>query len=100
MGYLKQSTKAAVLLALAMQLPAAAPTVSDQFYNAIRADDNSTVAQLLSGGAGANTRDSRGATPLMYAAAVGSAGMMRQIRTAGADVNAKNNFDAPEPTST
>ena len=39
MGYLKQSTKAAVLLALAIQLPAAAPTVSDQFYNAIRADD-------------------------------------------------------------
>ena len=91
MGYLKQSIILAVSVALA---PAAAPNLSDQFYNAIRADDNSAVAQLLNGGAGANLRDSRGATPLMYAAAVGSAGMMRQILAAGADVNAKNNFDA------
>jgi ankyrin repeat protein len=83
-----------VILALAAALQAAGPNLSDQFYSAIRADDKAAVAKLLSSGADINTHDGRGATPLMYAAAVGSPEMMRQLLAAGADVNAKNNFDA------
>ena len=86
-------------LKLAIFLPvliaqSADPNLNDKFYNAIRTDDKPAVAQLLTGGADVNTRDTRGATPLMYAAASGSAEMMRQLLAAGADVNAKNNFDA------
>src|SRR5260370_10405904 len=84
-----------ILLALAPLMEAAAPNLSDQFYNAIRADDRPGVAKLLSGDAASvTTRDSRGNTPLMYAAAVGSVDMMRQLIAAGSDVNAKNNFDS------
>ena len=90
----KQLTIFPVILALASLLQSADPTLSDKFYNAIRADNKPAVAQLLKDGADVNTRDTRGATPLMYAAAVGSPDMMRQILAAGADVNAKNNFEA------
>ena len=72
----------------------AATTISDRFYEAIRADDSKAVAELLAQGAGINTRDDHGATPLMYAAAVGSTGMMQQLIAAGADINAKNSFNA------
>jgi FOG: Ankyrin repeat len=81
-----------ILLSLAPLMDAAAPSLSDQIYAAIRVDDRPGAAKLLS--ADANTRDSRGNTPLMYAAAVGSVDMMRQLIGAGADVNAKNNFDS------
>jgi ankyrin repeat protein len=40
-----------------------------------------------------NTRDPRGSTPLMYAAAFGSLEAMKSLVAAGADVNAKNAFD-------
>ena len=39
-------------------------------------------------------RDSRGATPLMHAAAFGNLDAMKMLLAAGADVNAKNNFGA------
>ena len=69
-----------ILLALAPLMDAATPNLSDQFYSAIRADDRPGVAKLLTGdSASASTRDSRGNTPLMYAAAVGSVDMMRQL---------------------
>jgi ankyrin repeat protein len=75
-------------------LRAAEPNVSDRFYDAIRADDSKTVASLLVNGVGVNTKDDHGTTPLMYAAAVSSVAMMRQLIAAGADVNAKNSLDA------
>jgi ankyrin repeat protein len=80
------------LSALVVCLPLAAD-VSDDFYNAIRRDDAAAVEQLLKAG-GANAKDSRGNTPLMYAAAVGSEAMMKRLLEAGADVKAKNAFDA------
>jgi ankyrin repeat protein len=70
------------------------PAMSDRFYDAIRADDSRGVEQLLKDGANVNTKDSRGTTPLMYAAAVGSPEMMRPLIAAGADVNARNSFEA------
>ncbi len=75
-------------------LYAADANLSDQFYKAIRTDDKQAIAALLKSGADVNIHDGRGATPLMYAAAVGSPAMMGQLITAGADVNAVTSFDA------
>src|ERR1700738_1528526 len=84
-----------IFLALAPLMNAAAPNLSDQSYSAIRSDDRPGAAKLLSGNAASvSIRDSRGNKPLMYAAAVGSVDMMRQLIASGADVNAKNNFDS------
>ncbi len=69
-------------------------SVGDKFYNAIRQDDATGVDRLLKSGINVNVKDSRGATPLMYAAAVGSKAMMRRLIDAGADVNSKTTFDA------
>ena len=50
---------------------------SDAFYSAIRDNDLTRLQALLKGGANPNVSDPRGgATPLMYAAAVGSADAM------------------------
>ena len=49
---------------------------------------------MLAGGASANHKDARGLTPLMYAAAVGSADAMKILIEKGADVNSKNAFDS------
>jgi ankyrin repeat protein len=65
----------------------------DDFYNAIRRDDTAAVDRLIRS-TGVNVKDNRGNTPLMYAAAVGSEPMMRSLLDAGADVNAKNDFNA------
>ena len=75
-------------------LAAAESNVSDRFYSAIRADDTAAVRQLLADGAGVNVADNRGATPLHYAAAVGTPGMMRVLIEAGAAVNARTAFGA------
>lgn len=86
-----------VAIALAATLAsaqAAGPNLSEQFYQAIRTDSSRALGQLLSSGADVNVKDSRGTTPLMYAAAVGTSRMMRQLIDAGADVNARNSFDA------
>jgi ankyrin repeat protein len=40
------------------------------------------------------SRDSRGATPLMHAAAFGNVEILKLLLDAGADVNARNDFDA------
>jgi len=83
---------AAILLAsLATAVFAQEP--ADRFYDAIRRNDLAALRTLLKS-AGVNTRDQRGGTPLMYAAAYGSLDAMRAIITAGADANAANDFGA------
>ena len=82
---------AAFLIALLPVVKAAEP---EQFYGAIRSDDMGAVQQMLKNGADVNSKDKSGTTPLMYAAAVGSARMMRVLIDAGADVNAKNNGES------
>jgi len=71
-----------------------AQDTSDQFYNFIRNDDVAGVRALLKSSVDVNTRDKKGSTPLMYAAAVGSLNVMTALLDAGADVNAKNGLDA------
>src|SRR5688572_9120255 len=85
-----------ILIALCVVggVTAAETDLGGQFYTAIRSDDHAAVGKLLAGGAGINMRDSRGNTPLMHAAAVGSQEMMRRLLAAGADAKAKNNFDS------
>lgn len=81
---------AAVSAGFLFLLPAAELTPGEQIYQAIRNDDVAAVVRLGATG----IRDNRGATPLMYAAAVGSEAMMRRLIEAGAAVNDKNNFGA------
>ena len=68
---------------------AADGNLSDDFYNAIRANDLARLQALVGGGADVNSRDSRGETPLMYAAAVGSVEAMKFLVGKGAEVNAQ-----------
>jgi ankyrin repeat protein len=65
--------------------------LADQFYKAVRGSDRAHVEQLLQNGADVNLRDRRGgATPLMYAAALGSLDTMTLLIDKGADVNARS----------
>jgi len=85
--------RATTLLFAACLSAAVAQTPSDRFYQAIRNNDAPTLAGLIKD-AGVNTKDERGSTPLMYAAAFGSLDAMKTLVAAGADVNAKNAFDS------
>jgi len=66
---------------------------SDRFYQVVRNNDIASLRTLLKT-SDVNLRDKRGATPLMYASAFGSLDAMKLLLAAGADVNAKNAFDA------
>ncbi len=72
---------------------AAAQDTAEDFYKSIRNNDLARLGALLKT-ADVDTRDKRGATPLMLAAAFGSLDAMMLLLEAGANVNAKNNFDA------
>ena len=63
----------------------------DQIYSVIR-ENNLTQLKALLGRNSAAVDDSRGITPLMYAAEVGSLDAMRLLIDRGADVNAQNAF--------
>jgi ankyrin repeat protein len=60
-------------------------------FQAIRANDLALVKRQI---ADVNVKGERNATPLIYAAAFGSLDAMRMLIDAGADVNARNAFDA------
>ena len=70
-----------------------AQTPSDRYYQAVRNNDLATLQSLIKS-VDVNTKDERGGTPLMYAAAFGSLDAMKLLVSSGADVNAKNAFDA------
>jgi ankyrin repeat protein len=72
----------------------AAPNPSDDFYHAIRTNDLTRLRALISNKTNINIKDRHGAMPLMYAAAVGSVDAVKALLAAGADVKAKNAFDA------
>jgi len=74
-------------------LPACAQATGTPVYQAIRNNDIFALRNLIRT-SGVDTRDRRGTTPLMYAAAAGSLDAMKLLLEAGADVNAKNAFDA------
>src|SRR5258706_11488797 len=70
---------------------AVAQDAGEGFYQAIRKNDLGSLRTLLKT-ADANTKDKRGSTPLMVAAAYGSIDAMTILVAAGADINAKNDF--------
>lgn len=63
-------------------------------YQTIRQNDLARLKSFLDSGMAVDLRDSRGNTPLMHAAAIGSVEAMQLLMKAGADVNAKNGLDA------
>jgi len=79
---------------LLLRLPAAAQTPADPLFQAIRNNDLASLKKQLAGGADANSRDRKGATPLLYAAAFGSPEAVQLLLDSGADINARNAFDA------
>lgn len=71
----------------------AAGTSSDDFYKAIRVNDLAWLESLIAKG-DVSVKDRHGATPLMYAAAVGSVDAVKALLAKGADAKARNSFDA------
>lgn len=67
---------------------------SDALFQAIRNNDLAFLKAEFRKGADVNTRDRRGSTLLMHAAAFGSPEAVKLLIDSGADVNAKNSFDA------
>src|SRR5882724_11701188 len=82
-----------ILLALAGTACAAEVTSRD-VYDAIRQNDLARLKTMKAPGADVNLRDSRGSTPLMHAAAIGSVDAVKLLLKAGADVNARNGLDS------
>jgi ankyrin repeat protein len=78
----------------ALSAAALAQNSSDELIQLIRRNDLTGLKVRLSAGADVNTRDARGNTLLMEAAGFGSAASVRLLLGSGADVNAKNQFDA------
>ena len=80
--------RVAVLFVLLLTgIAAQTPPVADRFYQAIRQDDLTTLRTLIKG-EGVDAKDAQGQTPLMQAAAFGSAEAVRTLIAAGADVRA------------
>jgi len=84
--------RCAALCLLTVPAFAAGPS-SDDFYKTIRANDLGLLQTLIATG-DVNVKDRHGATPLMYAAAVGSVDAVKALLAKGADAKAKNAFDA------
>ena len=67
---------------------------SDAFYAAIRANELARLQSMLKSGSNPNVADSRGVTPLMYAAWVGSVEAMKMLLDNGADPNIRNSAES------
>lgn len=79
-----------LILALALMGNAAfAQNVSERFYQSIRNNDLGALRSLIEK-YGTDSKDARGQTPLMFAAAFGSMEAMMQLITRGADAKAES----------
>jgi ankyrin repeat protein len=81
--------KACILATIAIAAMAQDP---DKFYSVIRENNLTQLKVLLGQQSDVAVADSRGITPLMYAAEIGSLDAMRLLIDHGADVNAQNAF--------
>jgi ankyrin repeat protein len=75
-------------------LPAVSPASTDDLIQANRNNDLTSIKAQLDKGADVNSADSHGSTLLMQAAAFGSADAVQLLLARGAEVNAKNQFEA------
>jgi len=78
---------------LALLIPLAAQD-SSRLFEAVRNNDLRGLKSGLRDADAAKAKDSKGVPLVMYAAAFGSPEALRMLIDAGADVNAKNSFDA------
>jgi ankyrin repeat protein len=81
-----------VLLAVSVCISAYAQQDYERLNSAIRGGDIAALKTLLDRGVSPNTPDDRQITPLMYAAATGSAEAMKILIDRGAEVNRQNAF--------
>jgi serine/threonine-protein phosphatase 6 regulatory ankyrin repeat subunit B len=81
-----------LILTTALALPWLLEAEGPRLFSAIREGDTAGLRQLLGSGASVNGKDESGATPLMYAAAYGSAQDLALLLDAGADINAANTY--------
>ena len=72
----------------------AAETTSADFYQAIRQNDLAKLKAISKSADAVNVADSRGVTPLMHAASIGTVQAMKVLIDAGARVNAKSGLDS------
>lgn len=80
----------ALTLALALMGTAAfAQSISERFYQSVRNDELATLRALVKDN-GANVKDARGQTPLMFAAAFGSLEAVKFLISSGADAKAES----------
>ncbi len=84
--------KASLVWSILLVLPAAA-TDNTTIFDAIRAGDTAYIRAHLTKPE-LDSRDRRGSTPLMHAAAFGSLDTLKLLIEAGADVKTRNEMDA------
>lgn len=89
-----QFSKSLLILAFAALLTGAPPSDrAKEFYNTIRNGNSAQLQALLQDATWKTVKDNNGNTPLMYSAAVGNLDSMKMLLAAGADVNARNDFE-------
>jgi ankyrin repeat protein len=82
-----------IVIALCLGFNAGAQSSQDGLFQAIRNNDIAALKAQLAKGAGVDSRDKRGNTPLMQAATFGSVEALKLLLNSGADVNTRNQFE-------
>ena len=83
-----------ISITVCLAVTACAQSAADELIQMIRKNDLASLKVRLAKGVDVNTKDSRGTTLLMHAAAIGSPEAVKLLLESGAEVNAKNEVEA------